>query len=145
MSGFLNEVTMPEIKEPEVHASIASHARDPFNSKSDAERFQSYVDHHKLSLTNNDQFWAENAKRFVNWFAPFDKVSGGSLLDGDSSWFNNGKLNVAYNCVDRHVNAGKGDQIAILWEGDEPGTNKEVTYSELQREVCRIANVMTRL
>ena len=84
------------------------------------------------------------AKKFVHWFSGFDesRVSGGSLTDGDVHWFMNGKLNVAYNCIDKHVMAGRGDQIAIIWEGDEPGTNKYISYLELQQQVCRIANIM---
>ena len=54
----------------------------------------------------------------------------------------NGKLNVAYNCIDKHVMAGQGDQTAIIWEGDEPGTNKYISYLQLQQEVSRVANIM---
>tara|TARA_B110000090_G_C13197293_1_gene375550 strand:+ start:345 stop:572 length:228 start_codon:yes stop_codon:yes gene_type:complete len=67
---------------------------------------------------------------------------GGSIDHGDVHWFRNGKLNVAYNCVDRHVSNGNGEETALIWEGDEPGLNRSITYIEMQREVSKIANVM---
>lgn len=68
-------------------------------------------------------------------------MSKGDFIQGDVRWFTEGKLNVCYNCVDKHL-ATKGDQTAIIWEGDEPGTDKKITYNELHREICKIANVM---
>ena len=99
---------------------------------------------HKMSIDEPNHFWTEMAKKFVHWFNDFDEtcVTGGNLIDGDVHWFINGKLNVAYNCIDRHVIAGRGDQIAIIWEGDEPGTNKKFTYLDIQQEVSRVANIM---
>lgn len=108
------------------------------------KNFDDYMSIHRESMENTNAFWSDMAKKFVHWFSGFDenRVYGGSLLDGDVHWFMNGKLNVAYNCVDKHVMAGRGDQTAIIWEGDEPGTNKYISYLELQQEVCRIANIM---
>ncbi|MFI6866800.1 acetate--CoA ligase [Nocardia sp. NPDC050406] len=87
-------------------------------------------------------FWAEQAGR-LHWDQPFSRV-----LDGDDAsmarWFVDGKLNVAYNCVDRHVHAGYGDQVAIHWEG-EPGDSRDITYGELLAEVSRAANALTAL
>ena len=65
----------------------------------------------------------------------------GSFVDGSVAWFVNGKLNACYNCVDRHVEA-KGDSVALLWEGDEPGDTKKFTYNQLLARVCQIANAM---
>src|ERR1700744_2745747 len=87
-------------------------------------------------------FWAKQAKRLA-WATPFTEV-----LDWANApfakWFADGKLNVAYNCVDRHVEAGLGDRVAIHWEG-EPGDGRSLTYSDLQVEVCKAANALTSL
>jgi acetyl-CoA synthetase len=86
-------------------------------------------------------FWAEQADR-LHWHRKWDKV-----LEWDppfAKWFVGGKLNVAYNCVDRHVEAGHGEQVAFHWEG-EPGDTRTITYADLQREVCKTANALTEL
>ena len=108
------------------------------------QNFEHYMTMHGKSLNDPNAFWTEMAKSFVTWFSDFDQncVTGGSLMDGDVHWFMNGKLNVAYNCIDKHVMAGRGDQTAIIWEGDEPGTNKYISYLQLQQEVSRVANIM---
>jgi acetyl-CoA synthetase len=80
----------------------------------------------------------------LDWFRDFDTVTQGGFEEGDVSWFVGGKLNVSYNCIDRHIANGKGDQVAIIWESDEPGQGKSITYNELLREVCRIAEVFTK-
>ena len=114
------------------------------NGKNVEENFAEYKARYQRSLTDPSGFWKETALEYVSWFSPFDDdcVFGGSVKEGDMHWFRNGKLNISYNCVDRHVSSGRGDQTALLWEGDEPGLNRAITYSELQRGVCRIANVM---
>jgi acetyl-CoA synthetase len=87
-------------------------------------------------------FWAQQAHR-LSWSTPFTEVLDWSEAPF-AKWFADGKLNVAYNCVDRHVEAGHGDRVAIHWEG-EPGDSRSVTYSDLQADVCRAANVLTDL
>lgn len=77
----------------------------------------------------------------LSWFSPFARVSGGDLVDGDVHWFDEGKLNACYNCVDRHL-PQREHQAAIIWEGDEPGQGRTITYGALSKEVSRIANVM---
>jgi acetyl-CoA synthetase len=88
-------------------------------------------------------FWAKQANR-LSWDTPFTDV-----LDWSESpvakWFVGGKLNVAYNCVDRHVEAGNGDRVAIRWEGEPKDDSRDITYSELQAEVCKAANALTDL
>ena len=74
-------------------------------------------------------------------FQPFDEVSSGGFADGSVAYFLNGKLNACHNAVDRHLPERK-DQVAILWEGDEPGATRSVTYEELLADVCRIANAL---
>lgn len=92
------------------------------------------------SIDDMEGFWDEQAKK-LDWFKPYDKVwEKTDLFPGN--WFAGGKINVAYNCLDRHVKAGKGDQIALIWEADEPGQAKKYTYKELTAEVCKVANAM---
>jgi acetyl-CoA synthetase len=91
---------------------------------------------------DREAFWAEQAGQ-LSWETPWDQI-----LDWTNppfaKWFVGGKLNVAYNCVDRHVEAGNGDRVAIHWEG-EPGDGRTITYAELLREVCKTANALTSL
>lgn len=87
-------------------------------------------------------FWAKQANRLA-WSDPFTEVLDWSEAPF-AKWFADGKLNVAYNCVDRHVEAGHGDRVAIHWEG-EPGDSRSLTYSDLQAEVCKAANALTDL
>ncbi len=89
------------------------------------------------------QFWADQANR-LSWDTPFGEVldwSGAPI----AKWFVGGKLNVAYNCVDRHVEAGNGDRVAIHWEGEPVGDARTLTYAQLQHEVCKAANTLTDL
>jgi acetyl-CoA synthetase len=94
------------------------------------------------SIKDPNGFWAEQAKR-VDWIKPFSKVKNTSYDPHNVSikWFEDGTLNAAYNCVDRHL-AKRGDQTAILWEGDDPKDDKKITYKQLHAEVCRFANVL---
>ncbi len=87
-------------------------------------------------------FWAEQAKR-IDWMKPFTKVENVSFAPGNISikWFEDGVLNVAWNCIDRHL-AKRGDQTAIIWEGDDPSQSKHITYRQLHDEVCRMANIL---
>ena len=87
-------------------------------------------------------FWAEQARR-LTWATPFTEVLDWSEKPF-ARWFSDGKLNVAYNCVDRHVEAGYGDQVALIFEG-EPGDRRDITYADLQREVSKAANALTAL
>jgi acetyl-CoA synthetase len=90
---------------------------------------------------DREAFWAEQADR-LTWATKWDKV-----LEWDApfaKWFVGGKLNVAVNCVDRHVEAGHGEQVAFHWEG-EPGDSRTITYADLHREVCKAANALTEL
>ena len=88
-------------------------------------------------------FWAKQANR-LSWETPFDQVLDWSEAPF-AKWFVGGKLNVAYNCVDRHVEAGNGDRVAIRWEGEPVGESRDLTYSDLLAEVSRAANALTDL
>ena len=94
------------------------------------------------SLADNDAFWAEHGKR-INWIKPYSKISDVSYDKPDVhiKWFEDGTLNASANCLDRHL-ASRGDQTAIIWEGDKPDTAKHITYKELHEQVCRFANAL---
>src|SRR6202521_3524850 len=94
------------------------------------------------SIKDPAGFWAEEAKR-IDWLKPFTKVKNTSFDTHRVSikWFEDGVTNVAHNCIDRHL-AKRGDQVAILWEGDDPKDDRRITYKELHAEVCRFANVL---
>jgi acetyl-CoA synthetase len=100
------------------------------------------ADLYQQADADRETFWAEQANR-LHWDRPFDRVVDWSDAPF-AKWFVGGKLNVAYNCVDRHVEQGHGDQVAIHWEG-EPGDSRTITYSDLQREVCKTANALRSL
>jgi acetyl-CoA synthetase len=97
---------------------------------------------YERSIKDPNAFWAEEAKR-IHWMKPFSKVKNTSFGPGNVSikWFEDGSTNVAYNCIDRHL-AKRGDQVAIIWEGDDPKDQKHITYRELHDEVCRFANIL---
>ncbi|MFC3691333.1 acetate--CoA ligase [Chenggangzhangella methanolivorans] len=97
---------------------------------------------YKRSIEDPEGFWGDTAKR-VDWIKPFSKVKNVSYAPDDVSikWYEDGTLNVAANCVDRHVK-DRGDQTAILWEGDDPKDSKAITYRELHEHVCRFANAL---
>ena len=97
---------------------------------------------HQRSVSDPQGFWAEHGKR-VDWIKPFTKVKNTTYGPPDVSikWFEDGTLNVSANCIDRHL-ATRGDQVAIIWEGDDPSESRSITYSQLHDEVCRFANVL---
>jgi acetyl-CoA synthetase len=101
-----------------------------------------YRDMYGRSIKDPNAFWAEQAKR-IHWTKPFSKVKNTSFGPGNVSikWFEDGVTNVAYNCIDRHL-AKRGDQVAIIWEGDDPKDQRHITYRELHDEVCRFANIL---
>jgi acetyl-CoA synthetase len=96
---------------------------------------------YQQSLADPDRFWGEHGKR-VDWIKPFTKVKNASF-EGDVqiAWYEDGTLNASYNCIDRHL-PRRAKQTAILWEGDDPGDDRRVTYGELHEAVCRLANVL---
>ena len=109
---------------------------------------RAYVDDDKYqvmyeeSIRNPEVFWRKHGDR-LDWFTPFTRVKNATFGPGDISirWFEDGVTNVAYNCVDRHLES-RGEQVAIIWEGDDPSESKRITYRQLHREVCRMANVL---
>jgi len=102
-----------------------------------------YLEMYKRSVEDPDGFWGDEAKSRVDWIKPFTKVRDVNYDTPGVSikWFEDGTLNVSANCIDRHL-ATRGDQVAIIWEGDDPADDKKVTYKELHAEVCKMANVL---
>ena len=103
-----------------------------------------YSEEHKRSLKENDVFWSEKAER-IEWFKKWKKVSDIDFTLPKIEWFIGGKLNVSYNCIDRHIKNGKGDAIAFYWEGNDPSESKKLTYNQLYDKVCRFSNVLKNL
>lgn len=83
-------------------------------------------------------------KQFIKWEREFDTVKEGSFLEANVRWFTGGKLNVSVQCLDRHISAGKGDKVALIWDGDELGDVKKYSYSQVLAEVCKVANVLKK-
>jgi len=96
---------------------------------------------YQQSIEQPNEFWGEQAKKFIDWTKPFDSVSKINFKESEVNWFTGGKLNVSYNCIDRHL-ATKADDTAIIWEGDDPSEDAKVTYQELHDHVCRFANLL---
>jgi len=96
---------------------------------------------YQQSIENPDQFWAEQAAEFLQWESPWQTVRDVDFSKGEATWFGGGKLNVAVNCIDRHL-AKRADQTAIIWEGDEPTDDKKINYRELHDNVSRLGNVL---
>ena len=96
---------------------------------------------YKRSIDEPEQFWAEQAESYLSWFQKWDRVMHCDFRSGEIQWFDGGTINAAYNCLDRHL-AERGDQDAIIWEGDQATETRTITYRELHQEVCRFANVL---
>ncbi len=107
--------------------------------------FETYQQMYKRSVDDPEGFWAEMAEKFVSWDSKWDKVLDWNFKTANIEWFKGGKLNISYNCLDRHVEAGHGDQTALIWEGNDPGEDSKVTYKELMDNVCRFANALKKL
>ena len=101
-----------------------------------------YRDMYARSVRDPEGFWGEHGKR-IDWIKPYTRVKRTSFAPGNVSieWFGDGTTNVSLNCIDRHL-AKRADQVAIIWEGDDPGESKRITYRQLHDEVCRFANVL---
>lgn len=93
------------------------------------------------SVNDPERFWAEQARQFLTWQQPWTQVTKSDLRSGQVAWFVDGKLNVSVNCIDRHL-PQRADQVALIWEGDDPAEDQLITYAELHREVCRLANAL---
>ncbi len=96
---------------------------------------------YEFSVKQPETFWAEQAGRFLDWIKPWEKVREFDFATASIKWFDGAQLNVSQNCLDRHLTE-RGNQTAIIWEGDEPGVDRAISYRELHNLVCRFANAM---
>jgi acetyl-CoA synthetase len=101
---------------------------------------EKYARWYQQSIETPDQFWADRAHELITWFQPWQQVRYFDFSCGEARWFEGATLNACYNCVDRHLET-RGDQVAILWEGDA-GEDKKITYRQLHQQVCKLANVL---
>ena len=114
---------------------------------SDAVRARAHLDNdaylrlYRQSIEQPEAFWNEQARTFLDWFKPWDQLHHSDLAKGEAQWFKGGLLNVAHNCIDRHL-AERGEQIALIWEGDNPSESAHITYNRLHDKVSRLANVL---
>ena len=99
---------------------------------------QTYKDMYVQSVADPTAFWSQQAKKFVDWIKPWDKVLEWDYRKGLIRWFEGAKLNVSANCIDRHLKT-RGEQIAIIWEGDNPAESAHITYNKLHHNVSRLA------
>ncbi|GJM12218.1 MAG: acetyl-coenzyme A synthetase 2 [Pseudohongiella sp.] len=102
---------------------------------------ESFQEMYQQSLEAPEDFWAEQAGNLLHWHEPWKKVTSGDFSKAESKWFEGAKLNVAYNCIDRHLER-HADQTAIIWEGDNPEVDKHISYRELYTEVCKLSNAL---
>ena len=125
---------MSDVKTYPVPAEFAAHAH---------VNAEQYASMYKQSVEDPATFWAEQAENYLTWSKKWDNVLDWSFDESDIHirWFEGGQLNVSENCLDRHL-ATRGDQVAIIWEGDSPNEDRKITYKELHEEVCKFANVL---
>ena len=102
---------------------------------------ETYQEMYRRSIEDSDNFWAEEAEKFIDWEQPWSDVSSYDFSTGEASWFTGGKLNVTVNCIDRHL-ATRGEKTAIIWEGDDPSVSSNITYNQLSQQVNKLANVL---
>ena len=112
-----------------------------FTANAHIKSMEQYQEMYDRSVNDEDGFWAEQAER-LTWFKKWDTVANYDLGKADIKWFEGGKLNVSYNCLDRHVEDGYGDRTALIWEGNNPTEDKTFTYTELLSDVQKFANVL---
>ena len=118
---------------------------DLTNSKSFKIDKNKYKEMYQESISNPEEFWRKMGNR-IDWITPFSKVKNTSFSHDDVSikWYEDGSLNVSYNCIDRHLEKNR-DKVAIIWESDEPSLSKNITYGELYKQVCRLSNIYKEL
>ncbi len=117
------------------------HGKDSAEIKG-AEELQSLCE---LAKSDPDKFWADRATSLLHWFKPFDKVSDTDFSIPKISWFEGGKLNAAYNCVDRHIITARRNKAALIWQGEKESEVKAYTYQMLYTEICRMASALYAL
>ncbi|MBF0398286.1 MAG: acetate--CoA ligase [Desulfobacterales bacterium] len=114
-----------------------------FSKNARVKSLEEYKSIYKYSIENPEAFWAEKADE-LHWFKKWDKVLEQDFAEGKHEWFVGGKINISYNCLDRHLKTWRKNKAALIWEGDDPKDQKVLTYQQLHREVSRFANVLKK-
>ena len=125
---------MDNIFKPHPKISVRSHIHS----------MEQYGDLYKRSINDPIEFWEEIAQR-LDWYKPWNKVREFNFINGEIEWFSGGELNACYNCIDRHISEGHGDDIAIIWEGNDPNQSRKFSYNKLLKEVSQFANALKEL
>jgi acetyl-CoA synthetase len=115
-----------------------------FSKTSYINSVEQYKKQYDNSIKNSNTFWAKQAER-IDWFQKWENVQSFDFFKGKIEWFKHGKLNASYNCIDRHIKNGFGNQIAIIWEGNDPNQSRKFTYNELLKEVSLFGNALRGL
>ena len=115
-----------------------------FSANAHVKNMDQYKKEYNESIADRNAFWAEKAER-ISWVKKWDSVGEFDYVNANINWFEGGKLNVSYNCLDRHVDAGNGDRTALIWEGNNPEEDQHFSYNDLVSEVQKFANVLKRL
>ncbi|UWU46870.1 Acetyl-coenzyme A synthetase N-terminus [Limnospira platensis C1] len=125
-----------------LHEKRLFHPSEDFSKQARIKSMEEYRELYEKAKANPEAFWAELAENELHWFKKWDQV-----LDWQppfAKWFVGGKINISYNCLDRHLTTWRKNKAALIWEG-EPGDSRTLTYSQLHREVCQMANVIKQL
>jgi len=128
-----NPTFIPSLKESEL---LDVYDAKPFNALDDYKR------EYEESIKDTSSYWSKQGKEKLSWFQPFTTPISGTFEKGNIGFFLNGKLNTCYNCLDRHIEEGRGKEKCIIWEGDEAGDVKVFTYEEVLEQVCQISNTL---
>jgi len=113
---------------------------DTTRERAQVNGLEAYQKMYDASVQDPEGFWGDQAKR-LDWFHPWSEVLNWDFKESNISWFGGGRLNIAHNCIDRHLKE-RGDEVAIIWEADNPADGRNITYRQLHSEVCRMANVL---
>jgi len=117
---------------------------DSISNQAHVSSMVSYQKRYQDSISDPESFWAEIAQR-LDWMEPWASVRKFDFVNGQIEWFSGGKLNASYNCIDRHIKKGHGDETAIIWEGNDPNQSRKFTYNDLLKEVSQFANALKSL
>jgi len=131
---FRLQIKMPNIFPPSESTSNKAHVSS----------MDSYQKRYQDSISDPDTFWAEIAER-LDWIEPWTTIRKFDFVKGEIEWFSGGKLNASYNCIDRHIKNGYGNETAIIWEGNDPNQSRKFTYNDLLKEVSYFANALKEL
>jgi acetyl-CoA synthetase len=118
--------------------------QEEFCANAHLQSMSEYNELYKQSIEDPEGFWGDQAEKHIDWFRKWKNVHEGNLIDGEHKWFVGGKLNVAYNCIDRHLTTWRKNKAAIIWQGENRDDVRVLTYNDLHRQVCRFANVLKK-